>query len=135
MEITGKFEISERGNIKILYFHPLALIYPSFDTTYSLTPNYDESKKMANDSQIVRAKENLNLSHGGPSQIHALGTNPLIEVLGQGLHCVLGLIRHHTIKEVTMVINRDNGFTTRRNAAVEKKEQHLYQEIICVRVI
>ena len=27
----------------------------------------DETKKRAYDSQIVRAKENLKLSHGGPS--------------------------------------------------------------------
>ena len=28
---------------------------------------HDETKKRANDSQIVRAKENLKLSHGGSS--------------------------------------------------------------------
>ena len=33
------------------------------------------SKKMAHDSQIVRAKENLKLSHSGPSQRQASGTN------------------------------------------------------------
>ena len=29
--------------------------------------HYDETKKRAHDPQIVRAKENLKLSHGGPS--------------------------------------------------------------------
>ena len=29
--------------------------------------HYDETKKMAHDSQIVRAKEYFTLSHGGPS--------------------------------------------------------------------
>ena len=28
---------------------------------------HDETKKRAHDSQIVRAKENLKLSHGGPA--------------------------------------------------------------------
>ena len=30
--------------------------------------HYDETKKRAHDSQIARAKENIKLSHGGPSQ-------------------------------------------------------------------
>ena len=29
--------------------------------------HYDDTKKMAHDSQIVRAKENLKLSYGGPA--------------------------------------------------------------------
>ena len=33
--------------------------------------HYEETKKSAHDSQIVRAKENIKLSHGGPSQKHA----------------------------------------------------------------
>ena len=41
--------------------------------------HYDETKKMAHDSQIVRAKENLKLSHGGPSQRQASGTNQRIK--------------------------------------------------------
>ena len=32
--------------------------------------HYDETKKRAHDSQIVRAKEDLKLSYGGPSQRH-----------------------------------------------------------------
>ena len=45
--------------------------------------NYDETEKMAHDSQIVRAKENLKLSHGGPSYSQASGTNPPIKALRQ----------------------------------------------------
>ena len=36
-------------------------------------------QKRARDSQIVRAKENLKLSYGGPSQGHASGTNQRIK--------------------------------------------------------
>ena len=42
----------------------------------------DDTKKMAHDSHIVRAKEDLKLSYGGPSQRQALGTNQLNEVYG-----------------------------------------------------
>ena len=38
---------------------------------------------MAHDSQIVRAKENLKLSDGGPSQRQASVTNQLIKALRQ----------------------------------------------------
>ena len=41
--------------------------------------HYGETEKGAHDSQIVRAKENLKLSHGGPSYSQALGTNPSIK--------------------------------------------------------
>ena len=37
--------------------------------------HYDKTKKWAYDSHIVRAKENLKLSLGGPSQGQASGTN------------------------------------------------------------
>ena len=40
-----------------------------------------ETKKRAHDSQKVRAKENLKLSHGGPSYNQASGTNPPIKTL------------------------------------------------------
>ena len=40
--------------------------------------------EMAHDSQIVRAKENLKLSHGGSSQRQASDTNQQIKVLRQG---------------------------------------------------
>ena len=49
----------------------------------------DETKKSAHDSQIVRAKENLMLSHGGPSKGQAPGVSP------------------DPIKEETITINRD----------------------------
>ena len=48
--------------------------------------NYDEKEKRAHDSQIVRAKENLKLSHGGPSYSQASGTNPPIKALRQRRH-------------------------------------------------
>ena len=41
---------------------------------------------MAHDSQIVRAKENLKLSYGGPSQRQTSGTNQPIKALRQGRH-------------------------------------------------
>ena len=47
--------------------------------------NFDETKKRANDSQIVRAKENLKLSHSGSSYRHALD-NPPIKALRQSRH-------------------------------------------------
>ena len=39
---------------------------------------------MAYDSQIVQAKENLKLSHDGPSGRQAAGTNQRIKILRQG---------------------------------------------------
>ena len=48
----------------------------------------DETKKRAHDSQIVRAKENLKLSHGGSSYRLASGTNPPIKALRQSRHRV-----------------------------------------------
>ena len=41
---------------------------------------------MGHDSQIVRAKENLQLSYGGPSQRQASSTNQRIKALRQGRH-------------------------------------------------
>ena len=43
--------------------------------------HYDDAKKMAHDSQIVRAKENLKFTYGGPSQRQASGTNQRIKAL------------------------------------------------------
>ena len=45
--------------------------------------HHDETKKRAHDSQKVRAKENLKLSHGETSYRSASGTNPPIEALRQ----------------------------------------------------
>ena len=41
---------------------------------------------MAHYSQIVRAKDNLKLSHGGLSQIQASGTIQRMNALRQGRH-------------------------------------------------
>ena len=46
------------------------------------------TKKIAHDSQVVRAKENLKWSHGVPSYRQASGTNPSIEASHQSHHCV-----------------------------------------------
>ena len=35
---------------------------------------YDESKKKAHDTRIVRDKENIKFSHGGPNQRQPSGT-------------------------------------------------------------
>ena len=43
-----------------------AMVYHGKNTLINLT-HYDETKKRAHDSHIVRAKENLKLSHGGSS--------------------------------------------------------------------
>ena len=44
---------------------PLTIaMYHHGDTLIKLT-HYDETKKRAHDSKIVRAKENLEMSHGG----------------------------------------------------------------------
>ena len=56
-------------------------------------------KKIAHDSQIVRAKENLKLSHGWPSQRQASGTNQQMKALRPGHHRVL--------KVETITINYD----------------------------
>ena len=42
-----------------------ALDYVVVNTQIKLT-HYDETKKMTHDPQIIRAKENLKLSYGGP---------------------------------------------------------------------
>ena len=43
-------------------------------------------QKRLHDSQIVRAKENLKLSYGGPTQRQPSGTNQMINALRQGRH-------------------------------------------------
>ena len=49
--------------------------------TFKLT-HYGETKKRAHDSQVVRALNNLNLSHGGPSRRQAPDTYNPMQVLG-----------------------------------------------------
>ena len=65
-------------------------------------------KNSALDSQIVRAKENLELSHGGSSLRQASGTNQVpdarlwvtrIKALRQGRHWVWDLNKRRAIQE------------------------------------
>ena len=51
------------------------------ENTLIILTLHDETKKRAHDSQKVRAKENLKLSHGGSSYRYASGTNPPIKAL------------------------------------------------------
>ena len=64
-------------------------------------------KGLMTHSQIVRAKENLKLSYGGPSQRHTSGTNQRIKALRQGRHLVGGLTHRSAVKEETIAVNRD----------------------------
>ena len=75
-------------------------LWSSFE--WLLKTHYDETKKRAHDSQIVRAKEKLKMSHGGPSYRKASGTNPPIKVLRQSHHWVWGMTHRHAIKEETI---------------------------------
>ena len=47
---------------------------------------YDETEKRVHNSQIVRVKENLKLSYGGPSYSQASGTSPPTKALYQSTH-------------------------------------------------
>ena len=69
--------------------------------------HYDDTKKRANDSQRVRAKENLKSSHGGPNQRQAPGTKKVIKALRQVRHWVCRLTHRPAIEEETMPINHD----------------------------
>ena len=51
-----------------------------------INTHYDETKKMAYHSQIVRAEESLRLSLDGPNLLQASDTNPPMIILGQDLH-------------------------------------------------
>ena len=55
------------------------------NSLFKLT-HYDETKKKAYGSQIVRVKENLKSSYGGPNQRQASCTNQQIKALRQGRH-------------------------------------------------
>ena len=70
--------------------HLTNAMYHHGDILIKLT-HHDETKKRAYDSQIVRAKENLKLSHGGSSYRLASGTNTPIKALRQSHHRVWGL--------------------------------------------
>ena len=64
-------------------------------------------QKRAHDSQIVRANENLKLSHFWSSYRKASGTNPSIKALRQSRHRVRGMTLRRAIKEENIAINRD----------------------------
>ena len=53
--------------------------------------HYDETKKRAHDSRIVRAKETLKLSYIWPRQRQASSTSQRIKALRQGRHWILSL--------------------------------------------
>ena len=57
-------------------------------------------QKRAYDSQIVRTKENLKLSHGVSSYRYVSGTSQPINALRQSCHRVLSLTHRHAIKEI-----------------------------------
>ena len=59
-----------------------------------------------NELQIVRVKENLKLSYGGPSQGQTPGTNQRIKASHQGHHWVLGLTHRRATKQEIIAINR-----------------------------
>ena len=54
-------------NVKLTWRLPNYCNVSSWRNNLIKLTHYDETKKMAQDSQIVRAEENLNLSHSGPS--------------------------------------------------------------------
>ena len=60
---------------------------------------------MARDSQTVRDKENLKLSHGRPSHGQASGTNPPTKVPRQSQLLARSLTNCRAIKEETTAIN------------------------------
>ena len=60
---------------------------------------------MFHDSQVVRAKKNLKLSYGWPSQRKTSGLNKRIKALCQGRQWVWGLTHLRAIKEEN--INHD----------------------------
>ena len=70
----------------------------SWRNTLIILIHHNETKKGAHDSQIVRAKGNLKLSHGGSSYIFASGNNPSIKALRQSRHRVCGLIHRRAKK-------------------------------------
>ena len=53
----------------------ILLSYHHIEKNQIKLTHYDDTKKRAHDSEIVRAKENLKLSYGEPSHRQASGTN------------------------------------------------------------
>ena len=58
----------------------------------------DETKEMAHDSQIVRAKESLKLSHVRPSYRQASGTSPPIKALSWDTNYISLLTMHMNLR-------------------------------------
>ena len=93
--------ISWSNSLTFLFFLNIVMYHHNL---IKLT-HYDETKKRAHDSQKVRAKEELKLSHSTPSQRQASGTNERIKALRQCRHWVWGLTHHHAVKEETIAID------------------------------
>ena len=89
------------NNVKFTWRTPDYYNVSSQRNNTIILTHYDETEKMAHGSQIVRAKENLKFSHGGPSNTQASGTNPPIKALRQSHHWVWGLTHRRAIKEET----------------------------------
>ena len=62
---------------------------------------------MIHESQIVKDKESLAMSHGAFSQKQGPGFNPQITGLRMGLSWVSGLTHRRAIKEETIAVNPD----------------------------
>ena len=78
--------VHEAQNGKLLWIIPnYCNVSLHRNNIIKLTYN-DETGKQAHDSQIVRAKENLKLSHYGPSYSQTSGTNPRNKALHQSHH-------------------------------------------------
>ena len=86
--------------------------------------HYDETKKRAHDSQKVRAKENLKLSHGGPSQRQAAGTHRLIKALCHGCHWVWSLSTYDFSTSYTTLLQ-----DLIKEKRTELIEQHVKREV------
>ena len=61
------FVVEAKKNVKLAWRLPNYWNVSLWRKNLIKLTHYDETKKMAHDSQIARAKENLKLSHGGPS--------------------------------------------------------------------
>ena len=74
--------VVEAQNVKLTWRLPIYCNVSSWrNNTIKLT-HYDETKKMAHGSLIVRAKVNLKLNHGGPSYRQTLLVNSNLLNLG-----------------------------------------------------
>ena len=67
--------VVEEKNVKLAWRIPNYCNVSSNRNNIIKLTHYDETEKRAHDSQIVRAKENLKLSHGRPSYSQSSGTS------------------------------------------------------------